>query len=1035
MTIQAYFTGKVDHRFAWLGNDAVGSFDILAELASLIGSATSSIAVSTMTFNYTAGATPADAKIELLADLLAQKAQAGLNVRIVGNSGHRYQDGYFRALRGPLHIADNNLPALLHRISFQRASTPAPAGFLVDAGDVYGLRASGLYYGWDSNASGDIGPHGSVPAGFTSPLLGECYARINSSATRTWRIQLPAGHYYLHVATGEAAYNSKTFVLAQGTTPLFLRKNLSGNYQYFDNTNTGAGEFACSTVDGGTDPGTGLPMGQRLEVTAAGGTLDITVGRVGQASYSSIDYIEIYRASDTYPYGDPGLDKSRVQDRALHHSKFVLVDADTATPRLWNGSHNLTPVDPTDPSVRSEDAIFTDEPAICAAFASEFNQWWGAPAGPPAPAASRTGIFKVPVLAAGAVPSSIPGVTAQWKVRFSPSVNTAPGVDMYQTVADFLNSATEDVILLIEQVTDGGTFVGPFGTFLGPTGLINLLRNKALSGDTVQGLFGNTDMTDGIFTSLAGIATAKVGSSTLIHDKFACVDALRDNPSRHRGKVLCGSMNWSQGALHTNDEQTLIIEDPAIANQYLQRAASAFTTGGIALSRAADCVVVIDRSYSMNQAATTGSTKIAAARLAAKVFLDLLDHSGKHRVSLVRFGVSVEPFAPPLTPVPLNAAAVTQLEAAIDGIVANLPIGNWTCYGLPLQEAFDQLTALSAANPRQLIVFLSDGMENQPPWSSTVYPAIAAQGIELHTTSFGIAGQTADAILSTMATASGGSFAHVDDDTIHLQKRFADVARDAQNMVTILDPSWTLAAGQGFVQEFPVDMAKGTLLIVLLWGGQSGGVEKVSVRTPWGAVLTPRSPGVKRTTGEGREVWKIDLLRAGGKTKREVRGMWKVAARGSKAVEKALRVDLCVFASDEGLARLVTDLVPVEAGRMAFRFRVWGGDQLAEKFSAKVTHILPYVEEKGGPRPQAAVRFSKMQEKDPRWRGVRTATLDVTKSGAHEIRIVAEGTVVNEVVKRGSKRAKKLNVPFRREQVVQWVQVEKSLEKIRDAKE
>ena len=373
MALRAFFTGKVDRQYAWIGNDAAGGADVLAQVASLINSAATSVAVSSMTFSYKPGATPADAQVEQIAGLLADKAAAGVEVRIVGNAGHRFQAGYFRAQRGPVMLADNNLPALVCRISFQRAASPAPAGCAVDSGQPFGANNPALpAYGWDADASGQISAHADaahpIPPSFTSPLLRECYAQSNGAAPRTWKIQLPAGHYYVLAAAGEAAYSSKSFIAVQGDYAIFLGKT-GGVCHYADHTDNGAGEFSCSTVDGGTDPDTGLPMAKRFEVVA-GGCLELTVGKPGQTSYTSLDYLEIYRASDIHPYGDPGLDKALVQERALHHSKFVLVDAATPAPRLWTGSHNLTPVDPAAAGARSEDAIWTDDPAICGAFAA-----------------------------------------------------------------------------------------------------------------------------------------------------------------------------------------------------------------------------------------------------------------------------------------------------------------------------------------------------------------------------------------------------------------------------------------------------------------------------------------------------------------------------------------------------------------------------------------------------------------------------------------------------------------------------------------
>src|SRR5690606_37564271 len=111
------------------------------------------------------------------------------------------------------------------------------------------------------------------------------------------------------------------------------------------------------------------------------------------------------------------------------------------------------------------------------------------------------------------------------------------------------------------------------------------------------------------------------------HDKAVLVDTLRDNPNRQQGRVLCGSSNWSQGAMHNSQEQTLVIDDPAVANLYLQRATAAYVEDGNPLDRPVDCVIAIDRSGSMLQTLPDGVTsKIALAREAATVFLDALHH-------------------------------------------------------------------------------------------------------------------------------------------------------------------------------------------------------------------------------------------------------------------------------------------------------------------------------------------------------------------------------------------------------------------------
>lgn len=1025
MSTRAVFTGQVNHRFAWIGNDAEGRVDFFAELAAKISAATTNVCLSTMTFNYGtgAGALAADAKVEAIAALLAQKASAGIDVRIVGNGGHRWQAGYFRAQRGGAQVTDNNLPALLHRISFQSSGT-APSGFLIDSGEPFGPRGGGLSYGWDQDVTADVGVKGAPDATFSSPLLRECFARPNSGAPRTWSIELPAGHYYVLVCTGEAAFNSKSFVRGQGQT-IFTRK-IGGVFQYLEQTDTGASEFSCSSVDGGTDIDTGLPMARRLEVGAAsGGRLNIEVGKIGQPSWSSINYLEIYRASDTHPLGDPGQDKGIVQERSLHHTKFVLIDAGTPAANLWTGSHNMTPVDPTAADVRSEDAIVTDEPAICATFKTEFNQWWGGSSGAPNPGASRVGIFKIPTSASGTMPGALSGTTATWQVVFSPSNSGPPSVDLHQTVSDFLGptgAGTADMLLMMEQLTDGGVYNGPNGTFPSSTALVSQLVNKVSAGTTLRAAIGDSSPTESIFTSFAGVPGAAVASSLKIHDKVALIDTLRDNPTRARGKVLCGSMNWSQSGLHVNDEQTLVLHDPALANQFLQRAATAFEEAGIDLARAADCVIVIDRSYSMNDPVASGSTKMASARVAAKLFLDMLKSDGSQRVALVRFGASVEPFAPPSTLAPLTPSSKTGLHTAIDGTAATLPIGVSTCYGLALQSAFSLLTAPTASS-RRMVVFLTDGRENTPPMSNTVFPSMAVAGIEIHTTSFGVFGAAPtgpNAILSAMALASGGTFAEVDNDTIHLQKRFASVARDALGMITILDPTWLLGPTETFTQAFPVDMARGTLAIVLMWGEQKGRPQQVKISTPWGDV-SARTSGFASTRGAGYEIWHVDLgsLAARG---REVRGMWSISVTSPDVVGAKWRVDLCVFATDSGPGRLVVDLRPGEKGVAEIYLRTFAGHAIAEQVKPLLVHRRPPIVKGGQVRflKPLALKVAKVSSRG--FAGVGLAKIPSPEPGVHEVHVVVEGTAEVQATEKAMKSGiSTIKVPFRRECVLSWL--------------
>ncbi len=62
------------------------------------------------------------------------------------------------------------------------------------------------------------------------------------------------------------------------------------------------------------------------------------------------------------------------------------------------------------------------------------------------------------------------------------------------------------------------------------------------------------------------------GEDSLLHHKYMILDA----NSASDPMVVTGSMNWSANGDDTNDENTLIIHDAAIANQFYQEFAARY---------------------------------------------------------------------------------------------------------------------------------------------------------------------------------------------------------------------------------------------------------------------------------------------------------------------------------------------------------------------------------------------------------------------------------------------------------------------------
>lgn len=955
---RAVFNQPVDKRYAWLGNDAE-VVDFEAEMLSLINSATTSIDVATMSFSLTN-----------IADALVTKAEAGVRVRIITNSGHRAQAGSLRALRGPCQMADNNLPALLHRINFQDDAGAAPPGYLKDDGAVFGPRGGGLSYGWSVDQRTRVVSRGR----YSNPLLDDLFSARNNAEYR-WEIALPPGHYYVLAVVGDPDFGTRNHVRVEGQNVL--------NRGAFWYENCAPAEFKGSNVEGGETDGS--PSATRIHVTD--GRLTVVVGENNAAStnFSTLCFLEIYKADDTEPEGDTSTDDGddhEVQERQLHHSKFILVDAGTPNATLWNSSGNLT----SGATSFSEDAIITREAAICNAFRAQFDQQWGGASGSsPNPTSSNFGTYK----SSNGVDVSVG--TYPWKVRFSPSISGAAGYDMADVVNDHVNGATHNLVFCLEQFTTSGGARG----FNGPGRTRNsTIPDKLFNPDfKVLGLGGGDDFNP---PPWPGRANAQVGYSEVefdgvapwpIHNKYLLRDALHDTRSRGLGQVLCGSMNWSNNGMNFNDEATLLIGDPAIANQYLQHAMARLRDSGIEPDRRVDLVLVLDRSYSMNQVSADGSTtKIAASRIAAKLFLDALLTGADHRVSLVKFGNAVEPFVPPVAPQPFTTGVQDDLKDRIDLIEATLPIGSATCYGLALQEAMDQLGPLPMPQ-RRVIHFFTDGNENQAPFSSTKLAALQGMGVEVHSTAFGGASDNLDP-LQALATATGGSFAQTTLNTLDLNKRFAEVARNAMRLDVALDPRYTFTKGSTQRETVVLDGSARLVQFITTWEARAGDAVQLEVSAPDGSALLPGSPGVRESSGPGYRILHVDLGTWGGAHE----GAWTVLLRSAKPKRKAFLVDLMVHTDSE--LDLQAELLPRSAEKVQLLARLLHQGQPVLGGSIRATLRTPLTARNEPARTVELALYDDGQHDDGAAQdGLFGATVPLEGPGQHAFHLVATAEV------------------------------------------
>ncbi|CAN5843149.1 hypothetical protein BH10CHL1_BH10CHL1_01780 [soil metagenome] len=162
-----------------------------------------------------------------------------------------------------------------------------------------------------------------------------------------------------------------------------------------------------------------------------------------------------------------------------------------------------------------------------------------------------------------------------------------------------------------------------------------------------------------------------------------------------------------------------------------------------------DHLLVLDRSGSM-----LSDNKMVAARAAADFYVDITRNND---------GVAVVPFNQDVSPAPFDLRAVTtapnvrqQAKDYINAITAS----GATSIGDGLQAAVTQRAASPTGNVLCSYILLSDGMENDPLFWSTVQGNVIASHCPVTTIAFGP--ETDETLMQNIATATGGLYFYND---------------------------------------------------------------------------------------------------------------------------------------------------------------------------------------------------------------------------------------------------------------------------------
>lgn len=232
----------------------------------------------------------------------------------------------------------------------------------------------------------------------------------------------------------------------------------------------------------------------------------------------------------------------------IMHNKFVVFDANHSNanlPYVWTGSTNWTTAQIDGPDKNS--AIVIQDQALALGYKIEFEEMWGSTTMTPNATLSKFGPDKT-----NNTPHTylIGGKTVN--SYFSPSDGTNA------KIITAINTANNDIdiaTMLITRSDISNALINKFNS--GISNLYMVLDSQNPTGNQLSAL------QSGINTSQVVTYTA----SGIMHHKFMCIDNFNSSSDP---QVLLGSHNWSNSAETRNDENTLIVHDANITNQYYQ---------------------------------------------------------------------------------------------------------------------------------------------------------------------------------------------------------------------------------------------------------------------------------------------------------------------------------------------------------------------------------------------------------------------------------------------------------------------------------
>lgn len=303
-----------------------------------------------------------------------------------------------------------------------------------------------------------------------------------------------------------------------------------------------------------------------------------TISDALNAAYNRGVKIRFITCASTNHYGVndlhaeiPVLERPEVSEGGIMHNKFAIFDGNSANANqswVWSGSTNLTQGQLFSDA---NNMIFIQDQSLALTYEIEFEEMWGSTSDQANTSNAKFGDRKT-----NNTPHELLIGGNRVECYFSPSDNTNQKLIDAMATADYdLHVQTmlitrTDLANAIIAAADRGTEVNV------------ITDDKRDNSETVNDILSELPTDKYIFDDdVAGT----------LHHKMAIIDAKTETSDP---LVISGSHNWSNSANDRNDENTLIIHDTDIANQYYQQFAYRFKQNGGNLVVSAEAIKFSD---------------------------------------------------------------------------------------------------------------------------------------------------------------------------------------------------------------------------------------------------------------------------------------------------------------------------------------------------------------------------------------------------------------------------------------------------------